>query len=235
MRNEHVCSIINTMAQESKSQTLFQGFVKQKKTIIWIFFGQYVYIIGLLGYSAYLTIQQTDRAVVYDWGKTSGIIALVFFCLSILPGIVRRFGLSSQITQVLMLFRRHLGISAFVYGFFHYMTLRLLPIILAGVPLNLNPPIFEIFGFFSLYPMTLLFFTSNDLSVKKMGVWWKRVHSLSYVLVWTIFFHVGLQGGETWMYLIGVFAVLESGSLVYFFFKPIVLQMFGQSLSEAKK
>jgi len=230
-----MCPIINTMSLDSNPQSIFQFFAKHKKTMIWIFYGQYMYIVGMIGYSAYLISLQTKRGVVYEWGTVSGVFALVYFSLSMLPGIARRFNLVSPITQILMLFRRQIGVTAFLFGLFHYLALRMLPIVLAGVPLNLNPPLFEVLGFLSLAPMMLLFLTSNDYSIKKMGVWWKRLHSLSYLIVWSLFIHVALQGGETWMYLIGIFAVLESGSLAYFFFKPIVLPMFDRSLSEAKK
>jgi len=153
---------------------------------------------------------------VYEWGKISGIFALIYFALSLLPGIARRFKFTSSITQILMLFRRQIGTTAFLFGLFHYLALRMLPILLAGVPLNFNPPVFEVLGFLSLYPMTLLFLTSNDLSVQKMGVWWRRVHSLAYIIAWTIFLHVALQGRVILMYAIGLVALFETVSLVYF-------------------
>lgn len=199
--------------------TIFQVILKYKKQFIWAFYGQYAYIIGMVIFSAYLTYGQTDRATVYEWGLTSGTISLVYFCLSILPGIARRFDIRTEITQIFMLFRRQIGISAFLFGLLHYSTIRMFPIVFAGVPLNLNPPLFEIFGFLTLYPMTLMFLTSNDISVRKMGKWWRRLHSLSYILVWTIFFHVALQRANIWSIIIGIFALLETGSLVYFFFK----------------
>jgi len=199
--------------------TIFQVILKYKKQFIWAFYGQYAYIIGMVIFSAYLTYGQTDRATVYEWGLTSGTISLVYFCLSILPGIARRFGIRTEITQIFMLFRRQIGISTFLFGLLHYSTIRMFPIVFAGVPLNLNPPLFEIFGFLTLYPMTLMFLTSNDISVRKMGKWWRRLHSLSYILVWTIFFHVALQRASIWSIIIGIFVLLETGSLVYFFFK----------------
>lgn len=223
------------MNLKTNAEKLFQIILKKRKMINAVFYVQYLFMVLLIGYAAFLTFQQTNRGMVYEWGVSSGTISLVFFCFSIFPGILRRFGRSSKVSQVLMLFRRQIGVTAFLFGLFHYLAVRMFPVLLAGVPINLNPPLFEVLGFLSLAPMMLLFLTSNDYSVKKMGVWWKRLHSLSYVLVWTIFFHVALQGGETWKYLIGIFAVLESGSLAYFFFKPIVLPMFARSLSEAKK
>jgi len=227
--------IIDTMNPKTNAEKVFQIILRKRKMIISVFYGQNLFMAFLTGYASFLTSQQTNRGMVYEWGETSGTISLVFFCLSIFPGILRRFGRSSKVTQVLMLFRRQIGVTAFIFGFFHYLAVRMLPILFAGVPVNMNPPLFEIFGFLTLYPMSLLFLTSNDFSVKKMGVWWKRLHSLSYLIVWSLFIHVALQGGETWMYLIGIFAVLESGSLAYFFFKPIVSPMFARSLSEAKK
>ncbi|PIZ62983.1 hypothetical protein COY16_03090 [Candidatus Roizmanbacteria bacterium CG_4_10_14_0_2_um_filter_39_13] len=214
-----MCPIINTMSLDSNTQSIFQFFAKHKKTMILVFYGQYMYIVGMIGYSAYLISLQTNREVVYEWGTVSGVFALVYFSLSMLPGIARRFKLVSPITQILMLFRRQVGVTAFLFGLFHYLALRMLPIVLAGVPLNLNPPVFEILGFLTLYPMTLLFLTSNDLSVKKMGVWWRRVHSLAYIMAWTIFLHVALNEAGLWTVVIGIFALLETSSLVYFFFK----------------
>jgi len=210
-------SIIFTMYlfSQLRSLSILQIFAKHKKVIIFTLYGQYIYLFGLTIYAAYLTYHQIDRAVVYEWGKASGDIALIYFCLSILPGIARRFGIRTQITQILMLFRRQIGISVFLFGFFHYSAIRLFPILFAGVPLNLHPPLFEVFGFLSLYPMTLLFLTSNDVSVRTMKTWWRRVHSLVYILTWTIFLHVVLQSGGVMAWVIGAFAFLEAGSLVY--------------------
>ena len=151
-------------------------------------------------------------------GKIAGDSALVFFCLTLIPGIARRFKIRLVLFQILMLFRRQLGISTFLLGFLHYGILQLFPILFAGVPLNTSPSVFEIFGVLTLYPMTLLFLTSNDLSVRKLGKWWKVLHSLSYILVWTLFFHVALNERELLAVVIGIFVLLETGSLVYFFF-----------------
>jgi len=197
------------MSLHANAEKLFQIILKKRKMINAVFCGQYLFIALLIGYTAFLTFGQTNRDMVYEWGVTSGTISLVFFCLSIFPGILRRFGRNSKVTQVLLLFRRQIGVTAFLFGFFHYLAVRMLPILLVGVPINLNPLPFEIFGFLTLYPMSLLFLTSNDYSVKRMGVWWKRLHWLSYVLVWTLFFHVVLQRMSIWSFIIGVFAFLE--------------------------
>lgn len=207
------------------SQALFQAIIKGKKILTWMFYAQYAYVIGMISYAATLTYLQTDRGVVYEWGKTSGSIALVYFCLSLTPGIARRLGMRFRIFQILMLFRRQIGVSAFFFGFFHYLAVRMLPILLSGVPLNLNPPLFEVFGFLTLYPMILLFLTSNDFSIRKMGKWWRRVHSLSYLLVWTLFLHVALNEAGLWTVVIGIFVLLESSSLLYFFFKQKTKQI----------
>jgi len=189
--------------------------IKYKKNITFGFYLFYLFTVGLGLFSIYQIINKISIAAIYDLGKTAGELALGFFCLTLIPGIFRRFKWRSAFVQILMLFRRQLGISTFLLGFLHYGALRLFPILFAGVPLNTNPPVFEIFGMLTLYPMTLLFLTSNDLSVRRLGQWWKVLHSLSYILVWTLFFHTALQSKMTWMSIIGIVALLELASLIY--------------------
>jgi DMSO/TMAO reductase YedYZ heme-binding membrane subunit len=64
-----------------------------------------------------------------------------------------------------------------------------------------------------------MFLTSNNLSVKRLGKWWKRLHRVVYIVVWLLVLHTGLQRISVWTYFIGVFAVLEIGSLIYNYLK----------------
>lgn len=197
-----------------KKQTFLQLFIRYKKTIIFLFYLYYLLIFAFGIYSAFIINKQTTSEI-YDMGKSAGNFAVVFFCLSLMPGIARRFKIRMTVIQIIMLFRRQIGIVAFLFGFLHYGILRLFPILFAGAPFDTSPPIFEIFGTLTLYPMALLFLTSNDISVRKMGKSWKILHDMSYIIVWTLFLHVALYNRGAWMLLIGFFAVAETSSLIY--------------------
>lgn len=150
----------------------------------------------------------------YQLSRPAGQASLVLFIITILPGIARRFGIRNDATAIIMLFRRQLGILTFLLGLTHYFFIFLAPTIRSGV-IPTNPPLFQIMGVLSLYPMALLFLTSNDWAVRHMGKWWNRLHALVYIIAWTIFLHVALVKISVWTVLIGVAAVAETASLIY--------------------
>ncbi|CAN5122923.1 hypothetical protein BH09PAT2_BH09PAT2_04260 [soil metagenome] len=197
--------------------SLFKWNVQNKHIIIGIFkFCYFIACIGLL-IVAYFVAQKEYIIGIYSTALMAAQIAIVFFCISITPGILRRFSIRGSLISFLMLYRRQLGISTFIFAFYHYAAINLFPILFAGQPFVLFLPLFELFGIFSLFAMSLLFFTSNNWSVKKFGRWWSRIHTLIYLIAWTIFLHVFLQGISFWSLLIGSFAILETISLVYFY------------------
>lgn len=132
--------------------------------------------------------------VVYELGVSAGTVALVLFFTTITAGILRRFGILQPLQQLLMLFRRHFGILTYLFGLMHWLFVRLIFTIKQGIVVQ-TPP-FEFVAFIAMQIMFLQFLTSNDWSVRHMGRWWKRLHSLIYVVVWLLFAHVALQGSD---------------------------------------
>lgn len=193
----------------------FRQAIHYKPEIIFGFRLFYSFIFIILFYTAYLTYQSLDRSLVYTIGKISGVVSLVLFCLVILPGILRRFGIRNKCTAFLMVIRRQIGVLMFLFAFLHYASLRLWPIVFGGTSIVLPPPTFEFIGIVALYCLAPLFLTSNDKSVKFLGSWWRRIHSTVYLIVWLLFAHVALQEISPLTILIGVFAFLEIGSLFY--------------------
>ncbi len=192
----------------------FRQGIHHKQDLIRGFYMLYAFIAGLLVLFAYWTTQNINRAAMYEVGTTSGQLALVIFCVVITPGILRRFGIRNMMTSFLMVIRRHLGITMFSLAFLHYASIRLFPIIFGGVPPVIPPPLFEFMGVAALYALSPIFVTSNDISVRKLGAWWRRIHSMVYFIVWLIFAHVALQRISIWTVTIGIFAVLEVVSLI---------------------
>lgn len=197
--------------------SLFQWNVRNKNMVIDVFKIGYFLILVLLIITAYL-ISQNQRIIgIYTVGELSGKIALVLFCITITPGILRRFSIRGTAVSLLMLYRRHLGISTFVFAFYHYASISLFSVLFRG-SFVLVPSLFEGFGVVSLYTMSVLFFSSNSWSVQNLGKWWGRLHALIYIIAWTIFLHVFLQGISRWSLLMGGFAIVETLSLVYYYF-----------------
>lgn len=64
-----------------------------------------------------------------------------------------------------------------------------------------------------------MFITANEGSVINLGVWWKRLHRLVYVVLWLTAFHVALQRISIWSILIWTVTILEVSSLVYAYIK----------------
>jgi len=143
----------------------------------------------------------------------SGKTAIIFFILTIAPGIGRRMGVSSKALQFLMLFRRQLGLMVFYLVLFHLSTVWFLPSMkYLGTIFPLNRV--QLVGGLAFIFLIPLFLTSNRWSVQKLGVWWKRIHSLVYIIAWLMFLHVAFQSSWLWASIIGTAAVLETISFI---------------------
>ncbi|MBI5620775.1 ferric reductase-like transmembrane domain-containing protein [Candidatus Gottesmanbacteria bacterium] len=195
---------------------IFQTAAKEKSTIDRFFTISYIVILGVLIWGSIVTLRQTSEAsLVYRVGIWSGEMAVALLAIVLVPGILGRFGIQIKVTRVITFYRRQLGILTFLFSFTHGMLVR----IVARIGLGWYPvgraPLFEVFGTLALSLLFFLFVTSNDVSVHHLGVWWKRLHRLVYVIVWVILFHTLLQRISVWSVLIGVVAVLEVASLIY--------------------
>ena len=194
---------------------IFTWNAHHKHQVIGVFKTGYILIILALVLMAYFLAHDQYIVGMYVLGINAGQVALLLFCTTLIPGILRRFSIRGSFVSLLMLYRRHLGITTFAFTFFHYAAIRLFPMLFAGDPFILIPPLFEAFGVVSLFTMSILFFTSNHWSVRTFGKWWSRIHMLIYATAWGVFFHVFLQEVSLWTILIGFFAVGETISLIY--------------------
>lgn len=155
----------------------------------------------------------------YRIGVYFGRGALVLLGIIVLPGILGRLGVEVKITRIITLFRRQLGITTFLIAFTHYQLARGFLFFSGKIPFILPRPLFETIGFLALSLMFLMFLTSNNLSVKRLGKWWKRLHRIIYLILWLLVLHTGLQRISFWTWLIGIMAILEVVSLIYNYFK----------------
>ena len=196
---------------------IFIWAVNNKKNIVFVFKIFYFSIVALIFLGYFMALKNIQPLLLYRIGLLSGQTASMVFIITIIPGIMQRFNLNWEIRSLLVLFRRYLGIAVYVLGFLHFSYIRLFPIIANHIKVNLLLTTFEVFGLISLFLLTFLFFTSNDYSTRWLGPWWKRIHRMIYVVAWLLFLHTALQRVSVYSIALGIAAIFELLSLVYYY------------------
>ena len=224
--------------------TLQKFFLPRQKLINKILLGITITLMAFWATMLYGSLFASWRVIplMKGVGSKLSIVALGLFCLTLLPGIIKRLNLWPKLTlpiaTLITPFRRQLGIMMFLTAFVHmsfsttlpYLTLQLqfvktvLPLTLADklqlLPSFLPPPfrLFEIIALIGWLILLPVWLTSNDLSQKYLGKWWKRLQRLTYVAVWFIFLHIALQG-EGWALAAGGIVLLEVLSWMVFWWR----------------
>lgn len=197
-------------------EKVFQTAAKEKQSIWRFFLVVYMAILTTLVWGSVVIVSSLpSQSLVYTIGVWSGRAALTLLALVLVPGMLGRFGIQIKVTRVITFYRRELGITTFLLAFTHGMLVRNVARFVHGwYPINLAP-VFELFGSLALSLLFLLFATSNDASVKRLGPWWKRLHRLVYIIVLLILFHTLLQRVSVWSVVIGIVTILEFVSLLW--------------------
>lgn len=130
-----------------------------------------------------------------------GFLALGGYIITLLPTIMRIVFPNTKKTwtfKKLMKYRRHIGVAAFVFAFGHGWLLVV----------KRNFDFFDsrtywiyIQGVVTFIIFTLLTITSNDQSVRLMKKNWKRLHSLTYLAMFLLVWHVIDKMSGHWSYL----------------------------------
>ena len=194
----------------------FSLVVKHREFIITCFKVLYAILIVVTFIGGWSLYWVDDHAALFlDIGNKAGETALLLYILTLIPGIARRLQIRSKLISLLMIFRRYIGIAMFLFVWMHFWFERGVDWFLHGTLLSSSPVPFELMGFLAGSISLAFALTSNDWSTKKLGVWWGRLHALTYTLVWIIFLHVALQKISIWTVLIGGTAVLVLISHLY--------------------
>jgi DMSO/TMAO reductase YedYZ heme-binding membrane subunit len=217
--------------QLSWQQKFFAWSIKNKRYYFWLFRVNYSLILLFIGAVAYSYFQKDDamNVALYPYAVNFGRIAIILLGIIILPGILGRLGVAWQATRVITYFRRQLGITVFLFALAHYLTLYNFPVFLGGVPPVIPPPLFIGVALIAFTILTLMYVTSNNWSMAKLGKWWKRLHRLIYIVLWLLVLHTGLQRISIWSVMIFVFATLEVVSLLVDFQKKRAKRLIANS------
>jgi DMSO/TMAO reductase YedYZ heme-binding membrane subunit len=158
-------------------------------------------------------------------GKILGYASAWVFLLTIIPGIVKRLQLKNPIiantSGYLNYTRQQLGILMFILAFSHYILSAVLSIIKPIYDAGGKPELTVgfAFGLLALLLSLPLALTSNSWIKIRMKTWWKKLHSLTYLILWLIFGHVAFNGVpqnkiSLFAVVFAVFGVLQIYSLI---------------------
>lgn len=158
--------------------------------------------------------QTFNTPQIFILSKSLGVLAAILFLLTLIPGIVKRLQITqlNQIANPLRFSRRTLGVSMFAAALAHYLFAVIFKIIKTNQ--TPEPKIFFVFGMLALFLSFWLALTSNRFAKHKLGKWWKRLHSLTYLIVWLIFLHTALIEISSLSLLVLIFAIVEIYSLI---------------------
>lgn len=173
--------------------------------------GECVFVALMTLVSFYGLTNQSFLTPLYSIGKLFGTAAALMLAITLMPGILGRFGVFPEIRVISMLFRRHLGIVTYLLAVSHALIMYLLPSLAFGFAPLMQ---FQWFGVLALVFGLPLFVTSNDVAIRLLGQWWKRLQKLVYIMLLFAALHTTAVGSRSGLLLFGVL-VLEVGSKVY--------------------
>lgn len=130
-------------------------------------------------------------------GRQFGEWAIRFLWITMLPGILKRFGVTGYLQNIqiiLMRSRRRLGDITFMLALNHFLLVQGFSYLRHGIPKLTSIPLFEYMGIIGLSLLLPLFVTSNNYSVRTLKIYWQKIHNLVYVAIWFIALHTLLNG-----------------------------------------
>lgn len=215
--------------QKDWQTNVFEVFAKNSRLIISLFhIGYWLGLVFLVGFS-FLETQEQWYPLIYKLGRFLGRASLVLLGIVVLPGILGRFRVEIRLTRIITLLRRQLGIAVFLLAIAHYVLVRLVPTLIGIFKLEIPyPTLYENLGAVALFVMFWMFITSNNLSQKKLGKWWKFLHRFVYVAIWALVLHTGLQKISIWTLGIAIVGVLEVISWIYYLFSKKKMTQVGK-------
>lgn len=200
---------------------LFILAAKNRLTLIRLFQIVYVFIALLLfigGHSIYAL--DANYPFFYSLGLGLGKTAIIIYSLTLLPGIAERLGVRHPLFNILMMFRRYLGITMYLLVFTHFWWMLGIHWLFLRT-ITFPFPLFEMISFLAFIFLSAMVVFSNDRMERKFGSLWKRVHRITYVVAWLIFLHVALQRMSVWTLIMGGMSVLVVLSWIIFYGKNI--------------
>lgn len=194
----------------------YRRFVTAYPTLkkLWIWVWTAIVAFGAIGTLIYYIEPRTYVDIWFELGRKFGTLAALLYIVTLIPGILKRFDVLPLTRSAIKLPRRQIGITVFFLAFVHQWLVRFIPVILeTGSPFPVT--VHVLMGMIALTLLFPLWLTSNDLSRQKLGTWWKRLHSLTYIAMFFILFHVALASERGLALLVLIVILAEIASWIF--------------------
>lgn len=196
---------------------LYLFLARHKQIVKNLFLALYCALIITYGVAFWFYPQAGEFQFLYkELGGKFGQLTVVLFIIALIPGILSRLGILRVVESMLTLFRRQIGILSFFTALMHSsfsFTLQFATKGLSPLPAILK---YQLAAFIAFNILMILWMTSNDLSMKFMGKWWKYLQRLSYVAAIALVFHT-IKVESNWALPLMGLILLEAGSWIYAF------------------
>ena len=162
------------------------------------------------------------ETILLYFGNSAVFLLLITLWISPLTKILPKF----IPIRALNIHKRLLGVSAFIYTLFHFLTYLLDQPTLQVFLENFQKQ-FILIGFLAFFILFLLAATSFDFVIKKITKKnWKRIHRLVYLVIILLFFHITSKNKGNYEKALLLFLPLYLAELVRFFlyFKNKILK-----------
>jgi sulfoxide reductase heme-binding subunit YedZ len=160
-----------------------------------------------------------------DYANIIGVLSLIYYALTIIPTTIKalfpNFYKQQYIWKSLFKNRRYMGLAAFCFAWTHTALLirsRSLNF------LDFNTCIQYFTGLLSTIIFTILTITSNKESIRKLKKNWKKIHSLTYLCLLLLPWHILDKMYGHWSY-ITPFAVFLSITLSLLFVSRKIIEV----------
>ena len=154
-----------------------------------------------------------------------GLISLLCYTATLIPGIIGIICPAIKKEKILVLLaknRRYTGVAAFIFGFNHAVLL------IIEKHLNLldyKTDIHCLEGLTTLLIFTILATTSNDWTVRSLKTNWKKLHSLTYLVIFLLPWHVLSKMGGHWSHLTPLAVLITTATAFLFISRKWIEQL----------
>ena len=194
--------------------------VKNQQLIKRLFSLAYVMSVFLMVLGFYLFQNAREWYIVlYSLSGKVGTVALFLFLGTLMPGIFQRFKVLPLVSASIVLFRRQFGILMFFCALVHSLYISTIPALMSGITSLDELPPNALTGMVTILILFPVWITSNDISQKKLGKWWKTIQRLTYFAMITIFLHVSLVEKSAAILTVTIFSLEIASWVKVWFFK----------------
>lgn len=194
----------------------------QNKSIIYkLFILAYIFSSFLIVFGFYVYSSMPGLyPLLYELAGNFGTLALLIFLGTLMPGIFGRFKVFPLLSASIILFRRQFGILMYFLAMIHAMYISTIPAIINNTFSLQNLPSNGLTGVITLSILFPVWITSNDISQKNLGKFWKTIQRLTYFAMIFLFFHVALVEFSNALMIAAVFTLELASWIKVWFFKP---------------